>query len=283
MIARGTAEGNGDVRSWRYHRARMDGWRTVAFALLSAAARTLDRAGRATMSVAAGVLRVEDLQGAIARTWDNFGRSDTLILSGLMPWERALYERFLEPDDHILIVGCGTGRDVIALLELGYRVEGLDLSADAVALGRRALERQGLSAELHVGAVESVPLPGRFDAFVFSWFCYGYIPQAATRIEVLRTLKAHAKPGGRVFVFYNPAERPPRALPIGLARFVARLTRSDWRPERGDVVGAVAGTRRAVHFEHQFWEGEIEAEARAAGLAFVHHERGEVGAAVLKT
>ncbi|HMH49921.1 MAG TPA: class I SAM-dependent methyltransferase [Candidatus Acidoferrum sp.] len=233
------------------------------------------------MSFAAGWLRLDDLRGAITRTWDNFGRSETLVLSGLMPWERALYERFLKPEDRILVIGCGSGRDLIALLRLGFRVEGLDVAPRAIALARRMLDGQGLSADLYTGSVETVAFAGAFDVFIFSWFCYGYIPQTATRIEVLRKVKAHLKPGGRIVICYNPAERPARALPIGLARFAARLTRSDWRPEPGDVVGAVAGNRQAVHYEHQFWEGELENEARAAGLAVVHHERGEVGTAVL--
>jgi SAM-dependent methyltransferase len=257
------------------------GWRKVPFILLSGAARALDLAERALMCFAAGTLRLHDLRGAIAHTWEDFGRNEPMILSGLMPWERVLYDRFLKLEDRILVVGCGTGRDLIALLKLGYRVEGLDVAPRAVALARRMLERQGLSVGLYVGPIEAVALPGSFDAFVFSWFCYGYIPQADTRIEVLRKVKAHLKPRGRVLICYIPAERPPRPLPIALTRFVARLTRSDWRPELGDVIGPATRDRHAIHYEHQFWEGELENEARAAGLTVVFHERSDVGTAVL--
>jgi SAM-dependent methyltransferase len=259
----------------------MVGWREVPFVLLSGAGRALELAGRAAMSLAAGTLRLHDLRGAITNTWEDFGRSEGLILSGLMPWERVLYDRFLKPEDRVLVVGCGTGRDLIALLGLGYHVEGLDIAPRAIALARRMLERQGLSADLYVGPIEAVVLPGNFDAFVFSWFCYAYIPQTDTRIDVLRRVKAHLKPGGRVLICYIPAERPPRPLPIGLTRFVARLTRSDWRPELGDVIGPAGRDRHAIHYEHQFWEGELENEARAAGLTVVFHERSDVGTAVL--
>lgn len=261
----------------------MRGWRKVPFVLLSGAARALDLAGRASMCLAAGTLRLHDLRGAITGTWEDFGRSEGLILSGLMFWERALYDRVLKPEDHILVVGCGTGRDLIALLKLGYRVEGLDLAPRAIALARRMLQREGLSAELYTGPIEAVALPASFDAFIFSWFCYGYIPQAETRIEVLRKVKARLNPGGRVLISYIPAERPPRSLPMRLTRFAARLTRSDWRPEVGDVVGPGARDRQAVHYEHQFWEGELENEAHAAGLTVIRHERSDVGTAVLMT
>src|SRR5438874_8622456 len=187
-----------------------------------------------------------------------------------MPWEQALYDRFLKPDDRILVVGCGTGRDLIALLKRGHRVEGLDAALRAVALARRMLEQEGLHAELHTGAIEAVALPGSFDVFTFSWFCYSYIPQAATRIGVLRKVKAHLNPGGRILISYIPAEQP-RSLPITLTRFMIRLTRSDWHPEPGDVIGPATTNRNVLHYEHQFSEGELETEARAAGLAVVFH------------
>ena len=259
----------------------MRGWRKGPFVLLWGAARAFELAGRALMYLAAGTLRLQDLRGVIANAWEEFGRSEGLILSGLMHWEQALYDRFLKPEDRILVVGCGTGRDLIALLKLGYRVEGLDVGPRAVALARRMLEQEGLQAELYTGPVEAVALPGSFDAFIFSWFCYGYIPQFETRIGVLRKVKAHLNPGGRILISYVPAERPLRSLPIRLARFVGRMTRSDWRPEPGDMVGPAGGRWQRLHYEHQFQDGEIEKEARVAGLTVVFHEEGTEGKAVL--
>src|SRR3989442_3092862 len=96
------------------------------------------------------------------------------------------------------------------------------------------LEREGLAAELYTGAIEAVALPGSFDAFIFSWFCYGYIPQADTRIGVLRKVKAHLKPVERVLISYVPAERLSRSLSIRLTTFASRLSPSDWRPALGD-------------------------------------------------
>ena len=259
----------------------MHGWHTMPYTFLRGAARAFELASSALTHLAAGTLRLQDLRGAIVNAWEEFGRSEELIRSGLMPWERALYDRFLKVEDRILVVGCGTGRDLIALLKLGYRVEGLDVGPRAIALARRILEKEGLSAELHTGPIEAVALPRSFDVFTFSWFCYGYIPQADTRIGVLRKVKAHLNPGGRVLISYVPAERLSRSLAIGLTRFAARLTRSDWRPELGDVIGRAAGDQHAIHYEHQFLEGELENEASAAGLTVVFHERRDVGTAVL--
>ena len=57
---------------------------------------------------------------------------------------------------------------------------------------------------------------------------------------------------------------------IQLARFAARVTGSDWRPELGDVVLPVHPARPLFHDEHPFGPGEIEREASAAGLRTTH-------------
>jgi SAM-dependent methyltransferase len=259
----------------------MRGWRTAPYILLWGAARALELSGRVSMYLAAGTLRLHDLRAAIGNAWANFGRNESAILSGLMPWEEALYGRFLKPDDRIFLIGCGTGRDLIALLKRGHPAGGLDPAPGAVALARQMLVKEGLSAELHVGSIEAVALPGSFDAFIFSWYSYGYIPQADHRVGVLRKLHAHLNPGGRILISYLPADAPPRRLPIRLTQLVARLTRSDWRPEPGDVVSAASGEHGVVHYEHHFRAGEIEREAQAAGLTVVFHERRDDGTAVL--
>jgi SAM-dependent methyltransferase len=257
----------------------MRGWRKAPYTALRGAGRVLELAGRASMYLAIGTLRLDDLRRAIAHSWDELGPGDD-DFSSLMPWEQGLYVRFLKTADRILLVGSGAGRDLVGLLKLGYRVEGLDVAARAVAHSRHMLEKEGLTAELHTGAIEALELPGRFDAFIFSWCCYSYIPQLATRVGVLGKVKARLNLGGRILISYIPTERPPRLLANRLTRFAGRITRSDWRSEPGDVIVA-SGDWRGIHYEHRFSASDFEKEARAAGLRVVFHERGDVGAAVL--
>lgn len=65
------------------------------------------------MCLAAGTLRLHDLREAITHTWEDFGRSERMILSGLMPWESAFYGRFLKAEDRVLVVGCDVGTAVL--------------------------------------------------------------------------------------------------------------------------------------------------------------------------
>jgi SAM-dependent methyltransferase len=260
-------------------------FRHTLFTALYLCARTFERTATLWFYAAAGAARLADLRAGIRLEWDAAAVShcDGYDALGLMGWERDFYLRFLKPDDRVLVVGCGAGRDLLALLDLGYRAEGVDVSPRATTMARGFLQERGREAPIYTGAIETVPLPGLFDAFIFAWFCYSYIPESGTRVRALRKLSEHLNPGGRILVTYAPATRMPRRLPIQLTRFVAWLSRSDWRPEYGDFIRLADDSRRFEHYEHQFTREGFEEEARAGGLTVAFHDGGEVGLAVLTT
>jgi SAM-dependent methyltransferase len=259
----------------------MDAWRAALVRLLGGASRPLHGAATALSSLAAGTLTRADLDAAIARLWDELGQDDEGE-AGLLAWESAFYLSHLQAGERVLLVGCGTGRDLVALLRRGHAVEGLDLAPRAVDAGRRRLARLGLRAPLHVGSIEHAALESRFDAVVFSWLCYGYVPEARSRVAALRNARRHLAKGGRVLISYVP--RDPRAgrAAARLARLAARLGRSGWSPEHGDLLLlSRRGGGLAVHYEHHFSAEEIEREAREADLAVAAHDVAGHGRLVL--
>jgi hypothetical protein len=139
----------------------------------------------------------------------------------------------------------------------------------------------GLDAPVYTADIATAALKGHYDVVIFSWLCYSYIPQRARRVAVLRKVGEHLVPEGRVLISYVLAHPAPRRGPWRLARLAAQLSRTDWRPEYGDVFIARPDTG-SIHFEHQFAAAEIEVEARAAGLDVVFHERGSDGNIALR-
>jgi SAM-dependent methyltransferase len=259
------------------------GARRNVFFLLHRLGRTLERAGQVVFYLAAGTARLDDLRAAIREQWDREGQIDTEAgaAGGLFEWERDFYGRSLRGEDHVLVVGCGTGRDLIALLAQGYRAEGLDVAPHCVALARRVVAARGWDAPIHVGDVERVALPTRYDAVILSTQVYSLIPQSATRIAVLRKLAGHLTPGGRILLSYIRRRPPaPSRTLIHLARLAGALSRSDWRPEYGDVV-FLGRPAMFLNYEHRFAPEEVEQEARAAGLRPSFHDTTQDGLAVL--
>jgi len=258
--------------------------RAGCFTALYLVGRALERAAKLAYHAAAGTMRLDALRRAIELEWDEAAgkESERYVASfGLTHWEREFYPRFLCHDDRILLVGCGTGRDLVALLQQGYRVDGLDLSALCTEVARQVLTKHGLVAEVLTGDIATVPLPRRYDAFVFSAFCYSLVPHAETRIAMLRKVAERLTPGGRVLVSYIPLEPLPSRIPIRLMQAMARLSGSDWRPEYGDIVSLASRGKRFDHFEHRFPAGAFEAEARSAGLTVLFHDPGEAVAALI--
>jgi SAM-dependent methyltransferase len=247
-------------------------------ACLVGLARTLDRGVAVSTFLAAGLLRFETLGRHMAENWRHFGatQAEPDVARGLFDWEKQFYGPFLAAGDRVLVVGCGSGRDLIPLLEQGCRAEGLEPVAACADLARARVAARGLSAPVYTADIAAATLSGRYDVVIFSWFCYSYIPQRAQRIAVLRRVKDHLTTGGRILITYILARPAPRRSTWRLARIASQLSAADWRPEYGDVFVARPDTG-CIHFEHHFAPAEIEAEARAAGLAVQLHEHDNDG------
>jgi SAM-dependent methyltransferase len=250
------------------------GWRWAVFQVSRFVGHVLTTATRALAYGSVGLLKREQLGRAIAGRWSRWGLDERYALQGLFGWEEPFVRRFLKPDDRILIVGSGTGREVIALRRDGYDVEGLEPATAAAELSREIMKKAGVEARIRIGGIETVEIDGNFDLFIFSWYCYSYIAHRPTRVAALRAARAHLAPGGRIILSYIVGEPIPKRLPITMASLAARLSRAGWTPEKSDVVSFEPG---GLHFEHHFGPGEIEDEAREAGLKVAALQLGDDG------
>ena len=226
-------------------------------------ARGLARVTRVVESLAVGTRSRDELRGDIARSWDTFRQDREEILRGLFDWEHQVLDEALRPGDRILVIGCGTGRELIALAARGHSAVGVDPSARAAAAARSVVARMGLHADVLTGFFEDVELPGRFDAVLFTHRSYGLIPGSSFRIDALRKAAGLLNEEGRVIVSYlsGPGMHP---VLVAAARVGAVLGRSDLRIEPGDEVHRTS--EGVFLFEHQFRAGEFAAEARRADL-----------------
>ena len=250
------------------------GWRWAVFQVSRLLGHGLIAATRALAYASAGLLTRDLLGRAVAGRWSRWGLDERYALLGLFAWEEPFVRRFLKPDDRILVVGSGSGREVIALRRDGYDVEGLEPAAAAAELSRAIMDNAGVQARIRIGGIETVELHATFDLFIFSWYCYSYIPHRATRVAALRSVRAHLAPGGRVILSYITGEPVAKRLPFTVAAAAARLTGAGWTPERNDVLGFEPG---GLHFEHHFAPGEVESEAAAAGLKVAALQLGDDG------
>lgn len=133
----------------------------------------------------------------------------------MLPFERgraaAIEGLDLDPDDRVLIVACGTGRD-LPHLPSGVDVTGLDLTPAMVARTEARAERLGVDVEVHVGDAQELPFEDdAFDA-VLLHLVLTVVPEP---VRVLAEAERVLAPGGGVSIFDKFV---PEGVDPGLAR-----------------------------------------------------------------
>lgn len=93
----------------------------------------------------------------------------------------------------LLEIGVGIGTDFIRFVRAGAQATGVDLTEHAVALVRRRLDLEELTADVRQADAESLPFPdGSFER-VYSWGVLHHTPDTARAVdEAVRVLA----PGG---------------------------------------------------------------------------------------
>lgn len=120
----------------------------------------------------------------------------------------------LAPGARILDAGCGFGRTVGVLAELGYDAVGVDISPAVIAEAQR--RNPGPAYLVHD---LTQPLPAeveRFDAVVNVYSSFGYGATVEDDAAVLRTWHDALKPGGALVMELSDVERSEARLgPLG--------------------------------------------------------------------
>jgi len=243
-------------------------FRALLYRALFASAYYLYKAGNGCLLMAAGLLRRDELQAASIDQYRTFNVSPFEVDAGLSPVEQVFYSQFLREKDRILLVGCGTGRDLIALHLLGYDVTGLEPVPEVVALAQQHLARRGVSVPLQTGLVETAELNGRYDVIVFSNGCYSLLQGSGSRVATLRRVAEHLAPAGRIIVSYHPAKEQSR-LGGWLIRTTSWLSSGDWTPEPGDTFARDLFRPGLLRYHHAFRPEEFARECQAAGFSVI--------------
>jgi demethylmenaquinone methyltransferase / 2-methoxy-6-polyprenyl-1,4-benzoquinol methylase len=174
-----------------------------------------------------------ELFAPLGPTYDRVGAALSLGQDPL--WRRFLVTRLPRDGGHVLDVATGTGLVAAELLRCGFRVTGVDQSAEMLAGAR---QRFGDDVELIEASAGALPFEGgSFDHLTFTYLLRYVDDPGATLRELARVVR----PGGVMasLEFGVPAglARAPWELYVRAGLPLAgRALRSGWR-EVGDFLG----------------------------------------------
>jgi SAM-dependent methyltransferase len=136
---------------------------------------------------------------------DRWGES--IVKEGLYPTEKALVDEFFTKGGSLLNIGCGGGREAVALAE-HFDLTAVDFSAEFCRLCEKTVKDHGLKAlVLQMNAMNLAFDDGSFDYIVMVGQLIGHIPGRANRIQALKEACRVLKPEGRAMISTNAIER----------------------------------------------------------------------------
>ncbi len=103
-----------------------------------------------------------------------------------------------------LDVGCGTGRLLLPFLQAGHEVEGVDASADMLAILCRNAAEMGLAPVIVQQRMQELDRPRPYRTILVPCGSFQLVIDRAEAMETLRRFHAHLEPGGvLVLTIYN--------------------------------------------------------------------------------
>jgi ubiquinone/menaquinone biosynthesis C-methylase UbiE len=133
----------------------------------------------------------------------------------------------LPSGSRVLDVPCGQGRHAHLLAEAGFDVDGLDYSAELLAIARR--RGTGKTLRYTRGDMRALPArwTGRFDAVVNLFTSFGFFLDPRDDVKVIREMARVLKPGG-CLVWHGGSRDGV------MAKFLAR---DWWQADDGTMIG----------------------------------------------
>jgi len=166
-------------------------------------------------------------------------------------------------DGPLLEIGCGTGRLLLPLAQVGHTLTGIDLSDIALEMAKTKIEANGLTNKitLHQADIRDFDLTQKnFGLAIVSINTFMHLHTIDDQLATLNSIHRHLKPDGLLVIdLFNPD-------PIMLAEADGRLYFED------EVIDKTSG--RVVQW---YWRHDIELDEQMRHIIYVLDEIDEQG------
>lgn len=123
------------------------------------------------------------------------------VESGLLPWEERISELFLSIPGRLLDIGCGGGREAIALSTRRHEIIGIDISKAQVESAGIAARRFGKKIEFRLcNGIDLDFECGYFNYIVMWGQAFGNVPKQENRLHLVKECSRVLKHSGRLII-----------------------------------------------------------------------------------
>jgi hypothetical protein len=241
----------------------------VVTRLFFVSTRLLESSIRATRGVFDGLWLGSLDARRVALIDESYFRQQRMYLNesynrqGLWPWERHVIDTYFGEASKVAVTGAGAGREVIALLDLGFDAVGFECNEKLAEFGNELTIADGHDLRLHTTERDVWPkLAVGFDAAVIGWGSYMHIAGRRRRVSFLADAHAALPEGAPILVsfFARPGTSIRFRAVVRVGNVLRRLRRRE-KLEAGDALAPL--------YAHFFTKDEIVAELDEAGFELV--------------
>lgn len=105
----------------------------------------------------------------------------------------------------LLDLGCGRGRHALRLAQMGYRVTGVDLSANSISEAKIRAGQIGIENVSFINSDMRFPLEHKFDVIANLFTSFGYFAKESDNVDVLESISSMLKQEGGMILDYMNA------------------------------------------------------------------------------
>jgi hypothetical protein len=194
--------------------------------------------------------------------------------SGLRKWEQNVIDNYYQKSRSVLIASVGGGREVVAMKNLGYQVDGFECHPELTAFANELLQNEGLVPNVKLAPRNQCPSNGHlYDGLIVGWAAYMLIQGREQRIEFLKSLHAQVRPQSPIMISFYV--RAADSLHFRVIARVGNTIRRILRREHLEL-----GDDLVPNFVHYFSENEIAAELLESGFELKFYSVKSYGHAV---
>jgi len=160
------------------------------------------------------------------KEWMRFRNAKALLKKATSEVDFLVKTLEISPPAHILDLGCGFGRHAIELALRGYKVTGVDTSAELLAYAKKMAQKKHVSVSWLQQDMRKIDFLAEFDGAICLYTSFGYFESDEEDFKVLRGVSQALRRGSR---FVLDVENRDGLL-------MRYQPRDWWQTESGDFV-----------------------------------------------